>query len=988
MDEFVHLHVHSHYSLLDGLSKIDGLLDRAKELGMKSLALTDHGNMYGSLEFYQKACERGIKPIIGVETYIAPRSRLSKVAKVDTDSSHLVLLAKNFEGYLNLVKIVTEAHTKGYYYVPRIDKDFLRKHSSDLFALSACLGGEIPKLVLSGNLVKATEKAEEYQNIFGQGNFFLELQYQEKSDDLKKANKGILEIAKKTKIPLVATNDIHYLKKDDQNAHEVLLCVQTGKTIDDERRLSMSEGDLSMLTPQEMLDNFKKNPEACQNTVKIAKECNLKIDLGQVQLPTFEVPKPYDDNGYLRALCLGGLLKRYKNSSSADKVQDHPLKIEKVNKAELNKINKEAIQRLDYELEVIKKAGFASYFLIVADFVNYARSKGILVGPGRGSAAGSIVSYLLNITNIDPLKYGLLFERFLNLERIAPPDIDLDFADNRRDEVIEYVSQKYGNDHVAQIITFGTMQARNAVRDTGRALGMSYGEVDRIAKLIPFGLGLAKSISDTSELKELYDQDKSVKRLLDMAQKLEGVVRHASTHAAGVVIAPKTLNYYVPLQKSTREGTQLVTQYSMYDLEAIGLLKMDFLGLANLTILDNAIKIIEKTRQTKINLEKIPYDDKKSFELLSKGETVGIFQLESEGMKRCILKLKPTCIDDIIAIVALYRPGPMQWIDSFINRKHGREKVEYVHPLVKNALKNTYGIAVYQEQIIQIAKDLAGFSGPEADILRKAMGKKIASLMTKMRSKFIDGAIKNKVDRKIAEQIFNSMEDFSAYAFNKSHAACYAVIAYETAYLKAHYPEEFMAALLTSDEGNIDRIAIEVAECERMGIKVLPPSVNDSLSNFTPIGDKEIRFGLKAVKNVGAGIIEAIVLARNEGKFKSLEDFLTRVLSQEINKKNIESLIKCGAMDEFGSSREQLLAATESILRYAQKIQKDSINGQTDIFGVIGTERAPALNLPKVDKLSGREKLSWEKELLGIYLTEHPLKDFEAYLEKKVLPCT
>jgi len=987
MEKFVHLHVHSHYSLLDGLSKIDELLDKVKELGMNSVALTDHGNMYGALEFYRKAKEKGIKPIIGVEIYIAPRSMFSKVAKVDTEPYHLVLLAKNFEGYLNLLQLVTKAHLEGYYYVPRVDKDLLKKYSKNLFALSACLGGEIPKLIMTGNLEKAEEKALEYQNIFGPDNFYLELQYQVKSEDQKKVNKGIIDIAKKTKIPLVATNDVHYLGADDQKAHEILLCVQTGKTIDDERRFSMSEGNLSLLNPSEMIKNFKNYPEAFANTIKIAKNCNLKLDLGKIHLPSFEVPDPYDENSYLKELCLQGLISRYGKSSNKTKVQEYPLKVSIIKKADLKKIKKEILERMEYELSVIKKAGFASYFLTVADFVNYARSKNILIGPGRGSAAGSIVSYLLNITDIDPLKYGLLFERFLNLERIAPPDIDLDFADNRRDEVIDYVVQKYGADHVAQIVTFGTMLARNAVRDTGRALGMTYSEVDKIAKLIPWRANLKEALEQVPDLKKGYREDKRVKRLIDMAQKLEGVVRHASTHAAGVVISEKPLTFYTPLQKSTREGTQLITQYSMYDLESISLLKIDFLGLSNLTILDNAVKIIKKNKNKKINLREIPLDDKETFNLLGKGETVGIFQLESEGMRRCILKLKPNCFDDIVALVALYRPGPMQWIDHFINRKHSREEIEYIHPLLKNALKPTYGIPVYQEQIIQITKDLASFSGPEADTLRKAMGKKIASLMKKMRTKFIEGAVKNKVDRKIAEQIFNFMENFSAYAFNKSHAACYAMIAYETAYLKAHFSTEFMAALLTADQGNIDRVAIEVSECERMGIKVLPPSVNESFSNFTPSGENKIRFGLRAVKNVGQGIINAIIEARKKGKFDSLEDFLSRVSAKEINKKVLESLIKCGAMDELGE-RENMLAGVEAMLKYASNTQKDNLNGQTDIFGLIGTETTPALKLPDTPELPSRQKLAWERELLGLYISKHPLADFIPYFQGKTVPCS
>jgi len=986
MDKFVHLHVHSHYSLLDGLAKIDNLLTQAQELGMDSIALTDHGNMYGAIEFYYKAKEKGIKPIIGCEIYIAPRSMLSKVAKVDTNAFHLVLLAENYQGYLNLIKLITEAHLKGYYYVPRVDKDLLKKYSQGLIALSACLGGEIPHLILANNFDRAIKKAKEYEAIFGRGNFYLELQYQKNSSDFKKVNEKLIEISQKTKIPLVATNDVHYLNKGDREAHEILLCVQTGKTLEDESHFTMKDLNLSLLSSKEMIDNFRDIPEAIKNTVKIAQRCNLELKFEKLIMPHFEVPPPYNPNSYLKALCLQGLIKRCVHKVSSDKIQNHPLVIEKINQNDIKKVDSRIIQRMEYELSVIKKVKFASYFLIVADFVNYARKNGIVVGPGRGSAAGSLVSYLLNITNIDPLNYGLLFERFLNLERIAPPDIDLDFADDRRDEVIAYVNKKYGEDHVAQIITFGTMMARNAVRDTGRALGMSYSEVDKIAKLIPMKLKLSESLEQVSELKEIYQKDEKVKRLLDMAQKLEGVVRHASTHAAGVVISKDPLINYVPLQKSTRSGTQTVTQYSMYNLEQIGLLKIDFLGLSNLTIIANTIKIIEKTHNLKLDWEKIPLNDQKTFELLSKGETVGVFQLESEGMRRCLVKLKPTDINDIIAMVALYRPGPMQWIENYIKRKYGQEEVTYQHPKLEPILKETYGIPIYQEQIIQIAKELAGFSGPEADTLRKAMGKKIVSLMKEMRTKFIKGAVKNGIDKNLAQDIFNIMEDFAAYAFNKSHSACYALIAYQTAYLKAHYPAEFMAALLTSDHGNIDRLSIEIAECERMGIKILPPSVNESFSNFTVVGDKAIRFGLAAIKNMGEGPIKAIIEARKKNKFKNLEDFLNRVPAKELNKKVLESLIKSGAMDCFGS-REKMLAGLDLILKYIQRVQKEINFGQIDIFNLMGAENNFVLKLPDVAEIPLKQKLSWERELLGSYVSQHPLDLFKDYLRFKGIFC-
>jgi len=830
MKKFVHLHVHTHYSLLDGMGKIPNLLDRAKELGMDSIAITDHGVMYGALEFYQEAKLRGIKPILGMEAYVAPRSHDLKQPKLDTDSYHLTLLAKNKQGYLNLMKLSTIGHLDGYYYYPRIDKKLLKEYNEGIIALSGCLSGEVARSALSGNDSKALKAVEDYKNIFGD-DFYIEVQHLPGEEDQEIANKKLFELGKKTGTKIVATKDVHYVNKDDREAHDILICVQTGKTVEDENRLKM-DTDLSLASGDEMADAFKNNPEVITNTIEIAKKCSVEIELNQILIPPFKLPSGETPNSYLEKLCHEGLEKRYQK-----KITD---------------ISKEVIDRLDYELGVIERTGFAPYFLIVADFVNYAKDQGILVGPGRGSAAGSLVSYVLNITDLDPLEFNLLFERFLNAERISMPDIDMDFADDRRGEVIEYVIQKYGADHVAQIITFGTMAAKAAVRDVGRAMGLSYGDVDKIAKLIPFGLHLIEAIESSPELKNLYRNDETVKKLIDFAMKLEGVARHASTHAAGVVISPQPLVNYVPLQKAVKGNTSIVTQFAMGDLESMGLLKMDFLGLSNLTIIGGALEIIEAVEHVNIDIETIPMEDKETFKLLSRGGTTGVFQLESDGMKRILKDLKPTVFEDIIAVVALYRPGPMQWIDDFIKRKHGKSHVKYIHPTLENALKETYGIPVYQEQVMQIAKDVAGFSGPQADTLRKAMGKKIATLMKKQKQLFIDGAIKNGLSKELAQKIFDMMEDFAQYGFNKSHAACYAMIAYRTAYLKAHYPNCFMAALLTSDQNNMDRVTIEVSECERMGIEVLPPDVNESFGGFSVVpGTSNIRFGLSAIKNVG-----------------------------------------------------------------------------------------------------------------------------------------
>jgi DNA polymerase-3 subunit alpha len=961
-NNFTHLHVHSHYSLLDGLAKIDELLDRAKELGMNSLALTDHGVLYGAIEFYQKAKERGIKPIIGCEMYIAPNGLAMKRAKIDDTRHHLILLAKNETGYKNLLKLVSIAHLEGFYYKPRIDKKLLKKYSEGLIGLSACVEGEIPSLVLSGKIDEAEKSAREYENILGKGNFFLELQHHPKFPNQKIANDGVIEISKKTGIPLVATTDMHYVHPEDAPIQDILLCVQTNRKVSEQNRMNLMDFELYMRSPEKMAEDFADVPEAIENTMRVAEMCNLEIELGNIKLPFYEVPEGFTPESYLRKLCDEGLTERFGKD-----------------------ITKEHLDRMEFELSVVEKTGYASYFLIVQDFVNWAKDQGIVVGPGRGSAAGSFVSYLTGITNIDPIKYNLLFERFLNPERISMPDIDLDFADARRDEVLAYVRQKYGNDHVAQIITFGTMAARAAIRDAGRALGYPYGFCDQTAKFIPTGMSIQDSIAGVPEVSNLYKSDPAGKKLLDSASRLEGVCRHASMHACGVVITPEPVVNYSPLQYMSGDTENIVTQYSSSTkssyIEKIGLLKMDFLGLKNLTIIQHALKIIEKTKGVAINIDDIPLDDEKTYLLLQKALTTGVFQLESGGMKRYLKQLAPTTFEDVIAMVALYRPGPMDWIPDFIARKHGRKKIVYIHPKLEPVLKNTYGVAVYQEQIMQISQALAGFSLSEADILRKAVGKKIPELVQKEKSKFIDGCVANGIERKIAEKVFAFIEPFAGYGFNRSHAACYALIGYQTAYLKAHYPTEFMAALLTSDQNDIDRVAIEIEECRIMNIEVLPPDVNESFVTFAAIikpGEKEqIRFGLGAIKNVGKNVANEIVEERKRnGKYTSLTNFIERIQTKDLNKKSLESLAKCGALEVLGE-RNQLLENTEKILNYSKDFQKNQSSNQVSLFGGTGVDiKMPEISLESAEPAPKMTRLGWEKELLGLYVSEHPLEEF------------
>ncbi len=980
--KFTHLHVHTHFSLLDGLGKIDDILEKTRELGMDSIAITDHGVMYGVPEFYDKAIHSGIKPIIGCEVYMAPEGMENKRNNVDTLRYHLVLLAKNNQGYKDLMKIVTEAHLKGFYYKPRIDFELLRKYAGNLIGMTACIEGEIPNLVLSGKYDLAKKRALEYQEVLGKDNFYLEIMHLPNFPKQKKANDGLIKISKETGIPLVATADIHYVNPDDNFVQDILVCIQTNKKITEQNRLSMMENQLYIKSPEEMWEYFKETPSAIENTQKIASACNVEIEFGHTRLPFFKVPEGYEPDSYLKALCQKGLEKRYPQKDYSEK----------------------HLERMEYELGVIAKMGFSSYFLIVQDFVNWAKNQKIVVGPGRGSAAGSFISYLVGITNIDPLKYNLLFERFLNPDRVSMPDIDLDFADHRRDEVLAYVREKYGNDHVAQIITFGTMAARAAIRDAGRVLGVEYSYCDKLAKMIPALTNLKKALKNSSELIGEYNANENARKIIDSALRLEGVARHASVHACGVVITHKPVVEYSPLQYITgKEGNNagIVTQYSSSSkssyVEKIGLLKMDFLGLKNLTIIENTLKIIQKTVGDVIDIEKIALEDEQTFKLLQKGDTTGIFQLESSGMKRYLKQLRPTVLEDLIAMVALYRPGPMEWIPDFIAGKHGRKKVNYLHPKLRPILEKTYGVAVYQEQVMEIAREIAGFSPGEADILRKAMGKKIIELIHEQKKKFIAGSIKNNISGDLAEKIFAFIEPFAGYGFNRSHAACYALVGYQTAYLKSRYPTQFMAALMNSDQSDIDRIAIEIEEARSMGIEVLPPDVNESFKDFAVIMNKDenenslpkIRFGLEAIKGVGKHIAETIIKERKDnGKYKDIIDLVERIDDKDLNKKSIEALAMSGALDNI-AERNQIVQNIETILSYSKSSQKNKSSGQSSLFSLGGENnqiKKPTVFLKSVPPAPDKQRLSWEKQLLGLYISDHPLKNYQKYFQTKATP--
>jgi DNA polymerase-3 subunit alpha len=945
---------------LDGACEIDRLARRLSELGMKSCAITDHGAMYGVIDFYKKMLAYGIKPIIGAEVYMAERIMQDKEPGVDDEQYHLVLLAKDIQGYKNLMKLVSLGFTEGFYYKPRIDMDILAKYSEGLIALSGCLAGRIPSLLLKGNFDEAKNIALQLNSIFGQDNFFIEVQDHGLLDQRRIIN-DLIRLSQETGIPLVATNDVHYIQKEDALAQDVLMCIQTGKTLDEENRMKFESSEFYLKSPEEMASLFSYIPEALENTIRIAESCNVTLDFGTIHLPSFRVPEGLTEDEYLNRLCYKGARERYPE------------------------ITGEIKQRLDYELETIKKMGYSSYFLIVWDFINFARQNGIMVGPGRGSAAGSLVAYCLYITNIDPLKYNLLFERFLNPERISMPDIDVDFCYERRQEVIDYVVRKYGQDRVAQIVTFGTMAARAAIRDVGRVMGYPYGEVDRIAKMVPAELGITieNALTLNPELKKLYEENERIRRLIDIAKDLEGFPRHASTHAAGVVISKDPIVEHVPLHKLG--DSNVTTQYTMTALEELGLLKMDFLGLRTLTVIRDAINIIRRTKNVEINLDKLPLDDKKVYEMLSQGNTAGVFQLESTGMRNLLKELRPETFQDVAAIIGLYRPGPLGSgaAEDFIKSKNGLKPIKYLHPKLEPILSETYGIILYQEQAMKIAQELAGFSLAQADILRKAMGKKQQDVMAAQRESFVNGCVKNGIDKVTAEKIFDEISYFAGYGFNKAHTAAYAVIAYQTAYLKAHFPVEYMAALLTSVIDNSDKVAHYINECRHLGIKVLPPDINESYESFTVVSDK-IRFGLTAVKNVGHNVARAIIMARkSEGKFTSFTDFVEKV-SGDLNKKALESLIKSGAFASIGAKRSQLLAIYEDTLTRIQKEQRQGMKNQISLFQILDDTASYGESLPDVPEFPSAELLAMEKDMLGIYLSGHPLSEFERELSENV----
>ncbi|OGZ66195.1 MAG: DNA polymerase III subunit alpha [Candidatus Staskawiczbacteria bacterium RIFCSPHIGHO2_02_FULL_43_16] len=961
MPKFVHLHTHSHYSLLDGLPKIPQLVDYVKELGMGAVGLTDHGVMYGAVEFFKEARARGIKPIIGCEVYMAFEGHKDKRPNIDAKSWHMILLCKNQKGYENLVKLVTTAHLEGYYYKPRIDEELLEKHAEGLIGTSACLNGKIPKLLLAGKLDEAETLARHYSKIFGSDSFYLELQYHQNIPEQQVLNKKIIELAQKTGLPLVATNDIHYLRAEDAEAQDVLMLINTGSDPNDPERLTLQGDDFSMLSPAKMAEIFKDTPQALENSQKIADMCDFEFELGKTRLPSFQVPPGKTAESYLTQLCEEGLARKYPH------------------------ITPEIRERMDYELSIINKTGFAGYILIVHDFTKWALEKRISRN-ARGSAAGSLVCYLTDITSVDPIKYDLLFERFLNPERISMPDIDMDFTDRRRDEVIKYVGEKYGHDHVAQIITFGTMAARAVVRDVGRALQYPYSYCDTMAKMIPLGMDLTETLEKVAEFKELYKNDPQATKLIDLGLKLEGVARHASTHACGVVISADALDQSVPLQHPPgKEDDSIITQYEMHAIEDLGLLKMDFLGLKNLTIIEDTLARIFVIRGESINIEKIPHDDQKTFKLLQDAITTSVFQLESDGMKRYLKELKPTEFEDIAAMVALYRPGPMQFIPDYIERKHGRQQITYIIPELEPLLKSTQGIMIYQEQLMKLAQVIAGFTLGEADVLRKAVGKKIKALLDAQETKFIDGAVKNGFQKKVAEELWQWILPFAAYGFNKSHSVSYATIAYQTAYLKAHYPVEFMASVLTSEKADVERIALLIEECKKMDIEVLPPNINESLKNFTVVpGQQKIRFGLLAIKNVGENIIDTVALeVKTNGKFTSVSDFIHRVASKDLNKKSMEALIKAGAFDEF-AERNQMLQNLEKLLEIARENQKNKSTGQIGLFaGAPAIMKTTEIKMDAAVPAKMLEKLTWEKELLGLYVSSHPLNSFRKLFETR-----
>ena len=968
---FAHLHLHTEYSLLDGACRLGPLVDRAKELGMESLAITDHGVMYGVVDFYEACNKAGIHPVIGCEVYVAPGSRFDRTAG---GRAHLILLCETQQGYQNLIKLCSAGFIEGYYYKPRIDMELLRQRHEGLIALSACLSGDVPKLLLQGRYDEARDLALEFESIMGKGNYFLEMQDHGLREQ-KLVNQGLIRISQETGIPLVCTNDVHYLHREDAKAQEILMCIQTGKKLSDENRMRMDTDQMYLKSEEEMRAAFPQFEEAIARTGEIAKRCNVEFEFGNYHLPDFPVPDNEPHDHYLHRLCVDGAIARY---------------------GSLDALDGEVGRRLEYEYSMICRMGYVDYFLIVWDFIRYARSRGIPVGPGRGSGAGSICAYALGITGIDPLKYNLIFERFLNPERVSMPDFDVDFCYERRQEVIDYVTRKYGADLVSQIITFGTMAARAVVRDVGRVMGMPYAQVDQISKMIPSDLKmtLKKALEIPTELKKLYEGDEQVHQLIDYAMTLEGMPRHASTHAAGVVIGAKPLDEFVPLQTN---DDVITTQFPMTTVEHLGLLKMDFLGLRTLTVINDAQTMVRQDIDPDFDVEKIPVDDKETYAMLGRGDTDGVFQLESAGMRRVLTDLQPENLEDIIAVISLYRPGPMQSIPRFIAGKKNPSSVQYLSPILEKSLDVTYGCMVYQEQVMQIVRDVAGYSLGRSDMVRRAMAKKKQSEMEKEKKVFVEGAVdadgnvvvpgavRMGTDADVALKIFGEMETFAQYAFNKSHAAAYAVVAWRTAYLKCHYPVQFMAAILNSVKDNTTKVSAFIQYCRKHGIAVLPPNVNKSMSKFSVEEGKSIRYGLSAVRNVGVGAVQAILNGRKERPYKDLYDFAERVEIEAINKRVVESLIKSGAMDDFPGYRTQKLAMYESILDGEATRRKTMITGQLSLFGDEGLE-APRPELPKIPEMSPKLLLQYEKEMTGVYITGHPLDEYRERLEK--MPCS
>ena len=958
MQRFTHLHVHTEYSLLDGASKIPELVAYAKELGMDSLAITDHGVMYGAVEFYQECTKAGIKPIIGCEVYLAKGSHLDMTEKT---RYHLILLAENDIGYHNLMRIVSKGQLEGFYYKPRVDKDILRTYSEGIICLSACIAGEVPRLINSGNMDGARRCVQEYIDIFGKDNYFLEIQNHDIPEE-KTAAEGLRQLAQEFGIGLVATNDLHYVRREDAEAQDVLLCIQTTSNVDDPGRMRFPNDSFYLKSAEEMAELFGGYPEALENTCRIADRCNVKLEFGHLLLPEFPVPEGFDAVSYLRHLCEEALPERYE-------VVDETVR-----------------KRLDFELDIINTMGYACYFLIVWDFINYCRSHDIPVGPGRGSAAGSIVAYLLRITNIEPLRYHLLFERFLNPERVSMPDIDTDFCYVKRNQVLDYVVRRYGQERVSQIITFGTLQARAAVRDVGKALGMSYTSVDEVAKMIPreLGITLDKALKSSNDFKRAYESRPEVKKLVDLARSVEGLPRNAGTHAAGVIIAPRDLRDYVPLQQGSDSG--VITQYDKNKVEELGLLKMDFLGLRTLTVIGDCIQFIKETTGEIVDIDNIPLHDKETCEMLCRGETACVFQLESAGITKLVMDLAPESFEDLIPLVALYRPGPLGtgMAEDFIAGRHGQRTAEVLHPLMEPILEDTYGVILYQEQVMQITSALAGFTLGQADILRRAMGKKKAKELDSMRASFIEGAKRlHDIPEELSDRIFSLLQHFAGYGFNKSHSVAYALVAYETAYLKAHWRAQYYAAFLNSVIGDGDKLSWYISVCKNDNIKILAPDVNESGRDFTVLPNKTIRFGLAGIKSTGGAAVEAIISARSEGGlFTSLTDFCCRVNMRVVNKRVVENLIKSGAMDSFGARRSQLLAVLDQAIDLGAACQRDRANGQLGLFGDDQTFGMEEIRLPQRTEIPKQTLLQYEKELLGFYVTDHPLSEYKEVMQR------